>query len=137
MKVLDQTSSLFWLLISISVLVESLRLGIGTLRDPGLGFLTFGASGLMGILSLVLFIQACLRKERVKTEDRRSRQEEMGLEYQFDYCKSRPNRFASRMKGGAVAVVLDPDVASVFRSPESVNTLLRSVIRALPKRVKA
>ena len=67
MKALDQTSSLFWLLISISVLVESLRLGIGTLRDPGLGFLTFGASGVMGILSLVLFIQACLPKERVKT----------------------------------------------------------------------
>jgi hypothetical protein len=41
------------------------------------------------------------------------------------------------MNAGTVAVVLDPDVASVFRSPESVNSLLRSVIKALPKNAKA
>ncbi len=63
MKTLDQTSSLFWLLVSISVLVESTRLGIGTLHDPGMGFLTFGASGIMGILSLILFFQATLKKD--------------------------------------------------------------------------
>jgi hypothetical protein len=62
---------------------------------------------------------------------------EMRREYRFDYRKSRPNRFAPLMKGGTVAVVLDPDVASVFRSPESVNSLLRSVITALPKQTKA
>jgi hypothetical protein len=61
----------------------------------------------------------------------------MRREYRFDYRKARPNRFASMMKGGSVAVVLDPDVASVFRSPESVNSLLRSVIAAFPKRTKA
>jgi hypothetical protein len=37
------------------------------------------------------------------------------------------------MKAGTVAVVLDPDVASVFRSSESVNSLLRSEIKTLPK----
>jgi putative tricarboxylic transport membrane protein len=63
MKTLDQTSSLFWLLVSISVLVESTSLGIGTLHDPGMGFLTFGASGIMGILSLILFFQATLKKD--------------------------------------------------------------------------
>ncbi|MBZ5514688.1 MAG: hypothetical protein LAN62_07565 [Acidobacteriia bacterium] len=68
---------------------------------------------------------------------RRSGRGEMRREYQFDYRKARPNRFASLMKGGAVAVVLDPDVASVFHSPESVNSLLRSVINALPKHSKA
>lgn len=62
---------------------------------------------------------------------------EMRREYQLDYSKSRPNRFASQPKGEAVAIVLDPDVASVFRSPESVNSLLRSVINALPKNAKA
>ena len=41
------------------------------------------------------------------------------------------------MKGEAVAVVLDADVAAVFQSPESVNSLLRSVIIALPKQTKA
>jgi len=68
---------------------------------------------------------------------RQSKREEMRREYRFDYRKSLPNRFASLMKAGTVAVVLDPDVASVFRSPESVNSLLRSVIRARPKRTKA
>jgi len=68
---------------------------------------------------------------------RRSRQGEMRREYKFDYRKSRPNRFASQMKGTTVAIVLDPDVASVFGSSESVNTLLRSVIKALPKQAKA
>ncbi len=68
---------------------------------------------------------------------RRPRREEMRREYQFDYRKSRPNRFAPLMKGGTIAIVLDPDVASVFQSPESVNSLLRSVITALPKHTKA
>jgi hypothetical protein len=61
----------------------------------------------------------------------------MRREYRFDYRKARPNRFAHLMRGQTVAVVLDPDVASVFRSSESVNTLLRSVISVLPKRVRA
>ena len=61
----------------------------------------------------------------------------MRREYQFDYGKSRTNRFAHLMKGGTIAIVLDPDVASVFPSPESVNSLLRSVITALPKPTKA
>jgi len=66
MKALDQTSSLFWLLVSLSVFIESLRLGIGTLHNPGRGFLTFGASGILGILSFILFFQATLRKQELK-----------------------------------------------------------------------
>jgi hypothetical protein len=58
--------------------------------------------------------------------------EEMRREYRFDYMKAKPNRFAARMGAGTIAVVLDPDVAAVFKSSESVNALLRSVISALP-----
>ena len=58
----------------------------------------------------------------------------MRREYRLDYRKSRPNRFAPLMKDGTVAIM---DVASVFRSPEVVNSLLRSVITALPKHTKA
>ena len=57
----------------------------------------------------------------------------MRTEYRFDYSKSKPNRFASQIKEGSVAIVLEPDVASVFGSSESVNQLLRSVIAALPE----
>lgn len=55
-------------------------------------------------------------------------------EYEFDYSKSRPNRFASRLPKEAVVVVLDSDVAKVFRDPERVNTLLRATIAALKKK---
>lgn len=58
--------------------------------------------------------------------------EEMRREYRFDYTKARPNRFAAQMGAETIAVILDPDVAAVFKSSESVNALLRSVIAALP-----
>jgi hypothetical protein len=54
-------------------------------------------------------------------------------EYRFDYSKSKPNRFAAHMQADAVAVVLDPDVASVFSSSQAVNALLRSVMSAMSK----
>ncbi len=81
----------------------------------------------------------------MKTARTRSRSKvdrgEMRRDYRFDYTKARPNRFAGRFQAGAVAVVLDPDVASVFGSSNRVNRLLRSVIAAMPargrKRVKA
>lgn len=57
--------------------------------------------------------------------------EDMRSEYEFDYRKARPNRFAHRKKDRLV-VVLDPDVAKVFTTPESVNTILRALIAAMP-----
>jgi len=73
--------------------------------------------------------KASRRKGRVKSSA-------MRREYRFDYRKARPNRFAAAFQG-RTAVVLDPDVASVFGSSESVNHLLRSVITALGDKVKA
>ena len=55
-------------------------------------------------------------------------------EYRFDYTKSKPNRFAARIAPGAVAVMLDPDVARVFKSAETVNGVLRAVAAAMPRR---
>jgi len=74
-----------------------------------------------------------------KTRANQSPEPEKDLlpEYRFDYSKARPNRFAARMAGRSVAIVLDPDVASVFRSADAVNNVLRSIISAMPKRSKA
>jgi hypothetical protein len=63
-----------------------------------------------------------------KKSSSRKVKDEMRQEYQFDYSRARPNRFASRMTRDAVAVVLEPDVAEVFDTSDSVNRLLRSVI---------
>jgi hypothetical protein len=68
MRTLDRTSSLFWLLVSLSVFFESLRLGIGTAKNPGMGFLTFGASGILGILSIILFLRASIQKGKTKAQ---------------------------------------------------------------------
>lgn len=52
-------------------------------------------------------------------------------EYDFDYKTAAPNRFVGRMASLPV-VVLDPDVAKVFTTPEEVNNALRALISAMP-----
>jgi hypothetical protein len=73
-------------------------------------------------------------KKHVQRKRQQRTADEMRAEYRFDYAKAKPNRFASRMKAEAIAVILDPDVASVFRSSDAVNTFLRSVIATMPER---
>ena len=58
---------------------------------------------------------------------------ELRTEYRFDYSKSKPNRFAARTRRQGVAVLLDPDVARVFKSAESVNKALRALINIVPR----
>ncbi len=59
----DRISSVFWLLFAIFVGIESKRLGLGTLHEPGPGFLFFGASLALGIMSLVVLIRAWMSKK--------------------------------------------------------------------------
>ncbi len=54
-------------------------------------------------------------------------------DYNFDYSKARPNRFAARIKKADVTVTLDPDVSEVFTKSESVNMILRALIESMPK----
>ena len=61
---------------------------------------------------------------------------DLRAEYHFDYRQSRPNRFAGKVDTTAVVVVLDPDVAEVFTTPESVNTALRALINVMLQPVK-
>lgn len=57
----------------------------------------------------------------------------MRPEYDFDYRKARPNRFAQRVSKDHRIVVLDPDISRVFPTSESVNTVLRALITTMPK----
>jgi hypothetical protein len=59
--------------------------------------------------------------------------DDMLSEYEFDYGKARPNRFAIRIEKEDMRVSLDPDVAEVFTNSESVNAVLRALIEATPK----
>ena len=55
-------------------------------------------------------------------------------EYHFDYTRAKLNRFAARVRPGSVTVQLDPDVARVFKSAESVNAVLRALVTTMPNR---
>lgn len=58
--------------------------------------------------------------------------DELLPEYQLDYRKARPNRFAASCPPGGRLVVLDPDIARVFTTAEDVNAVLRALISTMP-----
>ena len=66
----------------------------------------------------------------------RKSQDDLRPEYRFDYSKAKPNRFARRDQPKSVAVILDPDVAKVFKDEESVNAALRAILTAIPGKSK-
>ena len=75
-----------------------------------------------------------MNEQAMKTqEDRTANPEvdELLAHYDFDYSKAKPNRFADQIGRDTLMVVLDPDVAAVFRTAESVNSTLRAIADAL------
>ena len=75
-------------------------------------------------------------KKTSSSKSRSDKSEDMLPEYNFDYSKAKPNRFAGRISKERLVVLLDPDVSQVFTTPESVNTVLRALVTALPERTK-
>ena len=51
----------------------------------------------------------------------------------YDFSNAVRGKYYERYRQGTNVVLLDPDVAAVFKSSEAVNALLRSVISAMPK----
>jgi len=62
--------------------------------------------------------------------------DELLPEYDFDYSKARPNRFAPNVVEGSLVVVLEPDIASVFKTADTVRSKLRELIDSMPKESK-
>ena len=54
-------------------------------------------------------------KKTLGPKKRQTASDAMQKEYRFDYRRAKPNRFAEAMAEGALAVVLEPDVAAVLR----------------------
>jgi len=70
-----------------------------------------------------------------KTPTGKSRKvQDLAPEYRFDYKKAKPNRFAARRKDEPLMVMIEPDVAKVFKSSEQVNKALRALISAMPEK---
>ena len=55
--------------------------------------------------------------------------DELLEEYDFDYSKAKPNRFAEKYHHRQRTVILDSDIADDFPSSESVNEALRFLVR--------
>jgi len=72
-------------------------------------------------------------KEALVTSPGNSDADELLPEYDFDYSKARPNRFAPGMSEDSQVIILDPDVAKVFTTSKSVNAILRALITTMPK----
>jgi len=58
MKRQDWTSSLVWLGFAVLICTESLRLPLGSLREPGPGFLPLLVGVILAALSIISFVQA-------------------------------------------------------------------------------
>jgi len=69
----------------------------------------------------------------MKNKDNPEQGDELLKEYRFDYGKAKPNRFADALAENQLLIVLDPDVAQVFKSSEQVNAVLRALIETMPQ----
>jgi putative tricarboxylic transport membrane protein len=63
MNLRDQWSGLFWLVFSILVCVESVRMGTGSFRSPGPGLLPFWSGIVVGTLAILLWVIGTLKRE--------------------------------------------------------------------------
>lgn len=67
-----------------------------------------------------------MKKPKAKT--RRTR--ELGIDEvlpEYDFSRSRPNKYASGYARGSLVVTLDPDVAAVFPGSRQANDALRTL----------
>jgi putative tricarboxylic transport membrane protein len=65
----DRISGFFWLAFGAFMTVESYRLGLGTLHQPGPGFLFFWAGLALFFMSVALLIKTWIRKKTNETEE--------------------------------------------------------------------
>jgi len=63
----DRTSGAFWFLFSLLLSYESYKLGLGTVRQPGPGFLFFWTSIIIAFLALTVFLTSLKKKARTES----------------------------------------------------------------------
>ena len=68
--------------------------------------------------------------KKTSTDNQKTGSDDLLPEYEFDYQKAKPNRFAITEQQRVV--ILEPDVAEYFHDSEAVNRVLRAIIENLP-----
>jgi putative tricarboxylic transport membrane protein len=69
MERLDRWSALFWFAVSVAVCVHSVRLDVGSFREPGVGFLFFWTGVVLGGLSLLLLFKSLQAEKKGGDKD--------------------------------------------------------------------
>ena len=64
----------------------------------------------------------------MKTTNKNSIDIEMQDEYQFDYSKVKPNRFAEKLNNDHILVSIDNDLSLIFNDENKVNKALRNYL---------
>jgi putative tricarboxylic transport membrane protein len=64
----DRISGIFWLFFSGFICIESYRMGLGNLHQPGPGFIFFWTAVAMGVLSIAVFVRAWAGKKTGEPE---------------------------------------------------------------------
>jgi hypothetical protein len=59
---LDRFSGFFWVILSLVIAIRSYRLGVGSMSDPGPGFIFFYAAFFIGLMAMFLLIGSWTRK---------------------------------------------------------------------------
>ncbi len=54
----DRVSSLFWIVVATGICAGSLKLSLGTFRNPGPGFFPFWGGAILGVLSILHYFQS-------------------------------------------------------------------------------
>jgi putative tricarboxylic transport membrane protein len=67
MEKFDRITALFFLILSLGICIGSVPLSLGTLRQPGPGFLSFISGMVMGTFSLILFLKSMKKGKGSKT----------------------------------------------------------------------
>ena len=52
---------------------------------------------------------------------------------QYDFSRSRPNKYAAQYSKGGTVVVLEPDLAALFPTAGDVNDALRALAKIIQK----
>ncbi|MDJ0598337.1 MAG: hypothetical protein QNJ37_05805 [Crocosphaera sp.] len=72
-------------------------------------------------------------KNTQNSQSNQNFEEDLLPEYNFDYSKAHPNRFADQLNETTITVTLESDVAKVFQTSEDVNKALRAILSAIPQ----
>jgi len=57
----------------------------------------------------------------------KSREDDLEMRHEYHFSKGVRGKYVDRFREGSTAVVLDPDVAKVFKNSKMVNDALRTL----------